>query len=302
MATVIFDIDDSGNQTTLDDDGYHVTRIVIVTDITPSGNDSVVYDAITDAGMPAIGDAHPTISTIKLKEINGRAISQTKAKLSLAYSRDDNDTTTKSESVARISASTSTEDVNTDKNGDAMETVYSVANSLASWTEYNEQFTAEVERPRLNFEFGYKTSLHPISDINAYLGKVNSTVWNGYAANTILCSNITVDQEGGDYSVNFSFVYNADTWIFEGKISEPRENLTVSTDVDLDLATGIKTFEVYESTDFSPLGFRFVNQIVSGLPDSLVITEYAASIALDIDIDTGTPDALVITEQVATIT
>ncbi|MBT8046396.1 MAG: hypothetical protein KJN67_04445 [Pontiella sp.] len=257
MATVIFDLDDPGNQTVLDVNGYRVDRIAIVEGLAPASKDRVVYDAITDAGVPDIGDVHPTISSIVCTKITGRAIDKTTARLVVSYKVDQGEASQSSDATATISATTTQEEQNVDKNGDAMDTIFVVTNTPFSWTIYDEQFTAQVEKPRPRFEFEYKSSTHPITGINTYLGHVNSVTWNGYAAGKILCTEIHAIPEGDQYQIKYVFVLNPDGWQFDARISEPVGNAASTTDTDLDLDTGIKSFDVYPTVSFAPLGFTF---------------------------------------------
>lgn len=257
MATVTVDLMDNANRTELTEDGYQVDRVLLVTGITKTANDSVVYDAITDAGVPDLGDNHPTISDCPLKKITGTALSPTKARLVLTYFRDDTESTSKADAIAVVTSTTTTEEQKTDKNGDEMETSYVVTVTPFAWTTYDERFTAQIEKPRTRFEFTYKSATHPISDIKTYMGKINSVIWNTFPVKTILCSEINAEPEGDDFQVTFVFLYNPDTWVFNALVSQPPGNLASSTDTDLDLDTGIKEFDVYGEVSFAPLGFVF---------------------------------------------
>lgn len=242
-------------------DGYTVERIAVINELTGTA-DQKLLNAISDAALPDIGDAHPQISTIKLISKRAEVIDTNTCRVVMTYAQDDNNTTTQANSVARISATTSIEETKLDINGAEMSTVYTVINSALSWSIFDEAFIAEVERPRLVFDFTYRTGLHPIDQINQYLGKVNSAVWNGYPVDTILCSNIQVSQEGAQYEVNFTFIYNDQGWQFTAKTEEPAGNIAGTTDPDLDTVTGTKEFDVYEQVDFNPLGFTFQGNIL----------------------------------------
>ena len=230
--------------------GYRADRIAIVSGVTGSAS-ARLYNAITDSGLPAYGSAHPSISTIYLNDITGDVIDPDTVKLTLSY-YDDPTNADGGETTSRASGTTTIEEVKLDINGDAMVTQYTGASiPIIS----GETFTAEVERPRVTFDFEFTSSTFPKSTIDTYLGKINSVIWNGYPVKTILCTAVNTDKQGDDYKIRISFAYNPDTWVFLAKTSyyPPLLDHPSNVDSSLDLATGTRPWDVYSTADFSPL-------------------------------------------------
>ena len=248
--TVIIDIED-GARISRTKDGYRADRIAIVQGVTGTASQRL-YNAITDAGLPAYGSAHPSISSIYLNDITGDVIDPETVRLTLSY-YDDPSSADGGQTTSRASGTTTVEETKLDINGDAMTTQYSLSTGGIIPAE---RFTAEVERPRVTFDFEYIVSTFPQTTIDTYLGKINSVIWNGYAVKTILCTAVNVSQQGDDYQVRISFAYNADTWAFLARTSNPPVLLAHPTDVDalLDLTTGTRPFDVYNTVDFTALG------------------------------------------------
>jgi len=247
------DFDKIDSRITETDNGFRIERTAIVTGVTGNA-DTRLINAMNDAQMPSIGDAHPQDSTIDLREKSGRVIDPETVAVTLVYYREDGSETGSSNATSRASATTSIEETKFDSSGNPLVTQY--VHSAGSVQVDRENFTAEVERPRVTFDFEYKSATFPQTDINTYLGKINSVIWNGYAVETILCTAVNVDQTGDDYRVRFSFAYNPDTWAFKARTQyTPSGAHPTNPDSDLNLTTGERPFDVYSTVDFTPLGF-----------------------------------------------
>jgi hypothetical protein len=231
-------------------DGFRVDRIALVSGVT-GDPDERLYNAITDAGLPDYGDEHPSISGIYLNELSADVIDPETVKVTLSY-YNDSATAEGGETTSRASGSTNIEETKLDINGDDMTTRYVDGSIIYPKVS----FTAEIERPRVTFDFEYTVSSFPKTTIDTYLGKINSVIWNGYAVETILCVAVDVNQEGSLYRVRISFAYNADTWAFLAKMptAPPLTAHATDPDSDLNLTTGIRPFDVYDQVDFVPLG------------------------------------------------
>lgn len=239
--------------------GYTVTRIAIVESV--SGNASTrIYNAINDAQLPNLGDAHPDISTITLNDISGEVIDNETVKVTMSYYNDPESATTQATAAVRATGSTALDETQTDVNGDRLyfkiaADVFGPGIAYESIT-----YTAEVERPRLSIEFNYTGTAYPHSDIQAYLGRVNDNVWNGYPAKSMLCSAINVNERGDNFDISYTFVNNEKGWQFLAALNEKNLNLPASvhpTDPTdgVDLYDAGKKFDVYQTADFSALGF-----------------------------------------------
>ena len=235
----------------LDKSGYRVDRIALVTSVTGSA-DERLFNAINDPALPNYGDVHPVISSIYLNDLSAEVIDPETVRVTLSYYDDPSTESGTGNATVRASATTVVEEVKFDINGDPLKTQYTVSSGVVD----HEPFTAEVERARVTWDFEFTSSTFPQADINAYLGKINSAAWNGYAVQTILCTAINVSQQGDDFNIRYSFAYNEDTWVFEARTkSQPIGDHPVNVDTSLDTTTGRRPFDVYETADFTPLGF-----------------------------------------------
>lgn len=241
----------------LTEDGYRAERVAMVSGVSGTAA-QVLYNAINDSQLPDIGDAHPEISDITLQSIDCQPAGGGQFRVVMSYYKDSGQTTTKASAEVRMSTGFAVEEQNTDSNGEAMTATYLAGTSLVK-----QVFTAEVERPRSTFEFEYTASAIPHGDINIYLGKINSTAWNGYAAGTILCAGIDARPAGSDYRVTYTFTYRAEGWNYQGKLlSNPYAVNPVSVapgDPDnlIDYDNQTKTFNVYLPVELNDLGFTF---------------------------------------------
>lgn len=238
----------------LDKDGYRATRIAIVSGVAGTA-ESVLYNAINDSQLPDIGDVHPDVSSITLQDIVCEPMSGGQYRVTMMYYKDSGQTGTSASAEVRANTGLAVEETSLDINGDSMVANYGTLGGAL----IRQRFTAEVERPRIVFDFEYTASAYPTTDINTYLGKVNSIAWNGYAPGTIMCSAINVDQAGAEYRVRYSFAYRVDGWQFRAKLAYaiPVFLVAEAPDYGIDLETGTKNFTVYNTVDFTPLGFTF---------------------------------------------
>jgi hypothetical protein len=231
--------------------GYRAERVAIVSGTTGTAAE-VLFNAINDAALPNIGDAHPDISTITLNDIVCDPLGGNRYKVVMSYYKDSGTTTTSSAAEARLVSGLSVEETHTDIDGQTLDTSFFLVGGISI---ARQRFTAEVERPRMSIGFEYTATGFPTNDINKYLGKVNSTIWNGYPAGSILCSSIDVDQNGDNFRVSYNFTYRPEGWQFKGKAAYHPDDIASAIDPGLDAETGIREWQVYRTVDFTPLGF-----------------------------------------------
>ena len=268
----------SSSRLRLDKNGYRAERIAQVSGVT--GNiDALLYNALNDAGLPNVGDVHPVIDNITLQTIETVDQGGGNYRVVMSYFNDLGTEAGIDNARYKGRVNASTEVIYRDRNGDVMQTEY-----LVEGLRVSEYFPAEIERAMLIMEFEYTDPFFPQAEINKYMGKINSTPWLGYAENTIYLAGISVDDQGENYSIKFSFQYNPETWIFSPTVAYHYNIIEAHPDrpdADLDLDSGTKDFEVYETVDFSPLGFKLTGPldfqagggafIVAGSPASLVV-------------------------------
>ena len=235
---------------TVNKNGKRIDRTAIVSGLTGDIN-TLLESAITDGALPNYGDAYPTDSAITLNSITAEPKSGGDYLIRMSYFTETGSETGSANATSRASATTVSEETKLDITGAAMTTQYIKDGAIIS-----ERFTADIERPRVTFDFEYISATFPQATINTYLGKINSVIWNGYAVETILCTAVNVSQQGAEYQVRMSFAYNADTWAFLARTSyaPPLTDHGTSPDAGLDNATGTRPYDVYSTVDFTALG------------------------------------------------
>lgn len=251
-----------GSTITRDKNGWRIERIGLITIALDGGSppsaDAILYMAATDGSLPALGDAHPSIATVYLETITAEPVAAGKFRVRLIYT-DQPGFPAASNIDIRVSAATAPDTTGKDNLDADMSTVYRTQNDVDnSWFSY-EFFTADIERPRATIEFTYTVAGDfPQSLIDTYLGKLNSAAWNGYAEKTVMCQAVNVTPQGDDWRVSITFVYNAAGWLYTAQIAAPVEQVVTWTDVNLNTTTGRKTFEIYNTVDFTPLGLVLI--------------------------------------------
>lgn len=234
----------------IDKNGFRVERVAHVSDVS-GNNDAQLYRAITDSDLPRVGDPHPVVPNVTVQTLTASPLGGGRYRVVIVYARDTDATGGSDESTVRVSGNTTLEEVKTDASGARLVTYYVSGNSF-----FTKRFTAEIEKPRLIYDFSYTAKRFPKRELDTYLGKVNSRRWNGYGEKQVLCTGVNVDEQGDDFLVRFTFAINEDTWKYFGVI--PRQNVQLNPQLPdplLNLETGVRPFDVYASVDFTPLGF-----------------------------------------------
>lgn len=257
---VKFDIK-QGSTITRDKNGWRIERIGLVTfdlDTSPPAVDAILHAAATDGSLPALGDPHPSISTVYLHTITAEPVSAGKFRVRLIYTDDPGYPSTDNIAI-RVSAATAPDTTGKDRDNLDLTTIYRTQNDIDnSWFSV-EYFQANIERPRATIEFTYTvTGTFPKSLIDGYLGTINATTWNGYPLETVMCQAVDVSPQGDDWRVVFRFVYNPDGWAYEAQIAAPVAQVVEFTDVGLNSTTGRKEFDIYPIAEFNTLGLNLV--------------------------------------------
>lgn len=246
---------------TQDRNGYRAERVAIVTGITGNA-DALLFNAMNDAALPDIGDSHPEISGITLQSMKSEPLGGGNYRIIMSYFSDIGSNVGSENARFVATATTSNEEVYRDINDNIMQTEYSVGGAIVS-----QYFTAEIERPRLSWQFTYTATDFPQYELDNYLGAINSVPWLGYAAETIMCSDIRVSDDGLNFRVVFSFQHNAEGWQFKAQVAYHFNTINAHPtrpDADLDLDTGTKVYPIYALADFTPLGFNFAGALNFG--------------------------------------
>lgn len=260
MATVNIDITE-GTTISRDANGDRVERVALVTGVAGVA-DLRIQAAIDDAGLPNIGDVHPSIPEIYLTSIRGDALDSETVRVTLTYTNEPGYPLSLNVKKS-VSATTTPQPTTTDKDGIDMWAIYETLSDVAQTPPVatKENFTANVETPMASIEFEWTidnspgTTPYPQSVINNNLGYVNSGTWNGYPARSVLCTAVSVYQQGLGYRVSASFSYNPQLWEYNAMVAVPVNQIDSSTDPTLDTSTGIKNFKVYGEAAFADAEF-----------------------------------------------
>lgn len=245
MATVIEDTIEASS-ISVSRDGYSIIRTFKIYGVTGVANIRQ-YNAIKDAGLPAIGSTHPATgltaytavrkSCAPVDQSNGIfAITVEYALINESLVPDDT-----AAPVESVGASVSEQATNIDINGDPLVVTYDGKPQTG---------TINVMKPNFVLGFDRLETGSPVALAAAYVGFVNSDTFKGFPANTLLCTRI--EGSGNDttgWNVHYEFQYNAQFWL--STVVYQDENGIVPSDVTV--GDGIEVFDVYDSVAFSGL-------------------------------------------------
>lgn len=112
-----------------------------------------------------------------------------------------------------------------------------------------------VRLPNAVIEFGRLEVNSPRDRATTHVGTTNSGTWNGYVANTILCTGITgTTRDGGvTYDVRYSFeqrIAGGDGWDVTVVYKDPRTNKPITPLVD---GVSKDVYQIYPQSNFGLL-------------------------------------------------
>jgi len=254
--TVVTDLV-AAHSISFDGDGYTTQRIYLV-DGVGGLPESRLYNAMTTAGIPQYGEAHPILPDVIVTKVDAKPEgSGGQVRVTVSYSLPDpatidtslpDDPTPK---TTTLSSNVANEKVSRDINGEFMIVTWS--GGVFS-TKY---VSADVQKPQLSVSFKRIESSIPKGIIANYLGKINSVPWSGFPAKTWLCSSIdATEDKPGIFNVDYSFTYNADDWRLQVYMNLTQEQID-ELPPNVDTGNGFGIFDVYETADFNSLGMTF---------------------------------------------
>jgi len=244
-----------------------IKRIVIVDGLgeasDPGGWVAIMDEAFDAAGI-SVGDAHPDISTIYLQDAEVEALDKHQVKLTLTYARLDFRFISGFEDGAvEVGASVIARETNKDKNGTEMFLSYSYPKGyqrsphdtpLTEASEADVQgHMATVMWPQVVWTVNQVETISKAdlkTKAKTYVGKVNSGVWDGCAAGTVLCMRIQGRSTDGGvhFNVQYEYEYRAETW--DHIALYIRDNGKPPPETD---ANSLKTYRLQSEADFSSL-------------------------------------------------
>ena len=233
-ATVIIDMLDGAASLR---ETVHETDIIRVAIV--QGLDNTILDAheiqaraLSAAGMPELGDFHPTVTHILCteREVEVMGNDPTKARVFLTYGvpdfRPDINTAPRIRVGSVVQSVTTSQDIN----GNPIDLFHKVQvrkvtsgdlvwedppnNTIPKLREIRDTAVIEVLRPMMTFDLERLEAGSPANIARRFVGTFNGTSWAGYRAGLILCLGILGDSDDGGqtFITSYAFQYNPQGW------------------------------------------------------------------------------------------
>lgn len=260
MATIIDIIE--GSEVREGGEGYEATRIFVVEVAEGTAASAKCYAALTASGIPARGEAHPTIPGLVAEQrsatpLAGKARNKIIVKIGYRV-LSATDIADSGAAVMEVSATLSAETTSRDSQGRliyTMQTLYELdadGSFKSAKTEYNlQQF--ELQVPTVVLTYKRKQTRNPARDALEFLGKVGDfrKTTNPYTA-PWLCTSIegTTENGGQTYDASFQFMFKKYGWL--GRI--PRIEFVGGSVLAPKIDSRDWLVSLYEATSFAPLG------------------------------------------------
>lgn len=254
-----------GSRGRYDAEGWQeLERTATVEGLSSSGQQQLV-DAIEADGMPAIDDAHPSVSALRLAEMAPEALGPGKAKVRLVYKR-----LAGSEVLIpggggdvkpTIEVGTTLQQVEANKDiaGNLISVTYNgtkkppgdLATQIGTYSRLQPQTSITIKR---------REWASPLSKSRTYVGTTNSQSWEGdpsAEANTWLCTAIigTSSDGGAHYEVSYAFQHCGATETGTWDVNVYWRGSDGKIPSDIEPGTGIVLVSVYGQLDFDNLNF-----------------------------------------------
>jgi hypothetical protein len=261
MANVkVSDLADEA-QVTSDENGVTALRKFLVTELSGSASGRL-FEAINTPGIPIRGQTHPGLNGIVVKSVNAVPVPGcvSAAWVLVSYASPTFNTQTPSETATptyRMSGTVQEEETTEDKDGNQMvlnHTKTSVAENGQNIDTVLPPQPAKVsvQRPMQYFQCDRPEPLPFNYDkVHNFVGRVNSVPWRNFAARTVLCSTIDVEESGDRANVSYQFqIKPVGTWVARLVYIDPETGAPVEAPLE---NVGIKNFLVYPEAEFNQL-------------------------------------------------
>ncbi len=223
-----------GNLARLTEAGWELDRIALITGVSGYDGYAKLVAATGVAGLPAIGDNHPYVTTAYLREMSLISMDTETVKLRLLYQDRWSDVS------IEVGSSLVQVETNKDKDGEVLSVSY------GSETDQSPMVSKMIATRTLIIR---KRELFAPEDLaRTYVGKVNSLTWRGDGSRKWMCNAINGgSQDGGAHWDNiYEFQFRDDTWDvevvwFDSATGRPPDDADVTA------------VEIYETIDFNAL-------------------------------------------------
>jgi hypothetical protein len=246
---------------TSDENGVSAVRKFLVDGLTGSASGRLI-EALNTPGVPVKGQTHPDLNGIVVKSVQAvpAPMSPSKAFVIITYSAPTFNSQTPSETATptyRMSGTVQDEETSEDKDGNQM-----VLNHTKTSVDENgdvvetvlpaQPAKVSVQRPMQYFQCDRPEPLpFNYNKVHDFVGRVNSVPWRNFAARSVLCSTIDVDEVGDRANVSYQFTIKpVGTWDVRLVYIDPETGAPVENPIQ---GTGIRDFRVYPEADFNQL-------------------------------------------------
>lgn len=221
-----------------------VTEIYWNSDLDLTGQNTLAQ-AFTGA-IPAIDSAHPNaqFQDLKVSSIRADLAGAGKARVTVRYTIPPLQI---GDSLFWVESSLTPQRTNVDRNGDRITTTDA---------EGNEQgHPVDIGAPQISLRWQQAESSSPISNIQAFLGKLNQSDIYGFTARQLLCTRLDGQKrsaaDGGGWLVDYAFSYNPNGWEVEVIATQSDGTYVANPTGD-----EVTVYEVIGQADFSTLGLE----------------------------------------------
>lgn len=237
-----------GATLTVSSTGIEAQRVARVSGLRGPAADRL-NEALQSAGMPHIGDPHPTIGGLFATTLSVKPNGSNDAIVTIRYQS--RSATNGDASMMTVGSSVTQVSSNLDSTGNIISVSYSPTGST---TDLLTQ-TARVSRltPQTTLQFTRTESASPLAKARRYVGAINQTTIFESAPGKWLCVGIDGKSSdgGASYQVTYAFQLNTEGWQPTVSYTDPS---TRQTPLDLVEGVGTKRIKVYPEAEFKELG------------------------------------------------
>jgi len=223
----------------------------------------MLTEACAAAGIPALGDRHPSDVTLIVRRKSARPLGPDSARVTVEYAPPDpltqepqEDPSQAVHGVIEVGATVQQATTQLDVNGRQITVQHTYNEGTAQQQTVVTGADVDIYVPQHILRATRRERYSPHDTAKKYVGRINYLgIW-GYGARELLSTRISgVSNDGGQsYEVTYEFQYNADTW---DATLVYRDQKTGLPPQGLRAGEGIKTVQIYPTISFSGLGLQF---------------------------------------------
>lgn len=237
-----------GSACRLSADGFEADRVATVSGLSGDAADRL-RAAVEAAGIPRIGDAHPTITSLYAQRLDVVPDGATAAVVTIHYRS--RAAEMGQPPVVEVGSSVVQTTTDTDDTGERVTVSYSPTGETADTKTQGARLS--VMAPQTTLRFARTEDANPLAKARSFVGTINRTAVFDSDAGTWLCTAIGGRSTGGGgaYEVTYEFQYQDQGWQPTASYTDPQTNRPPSDVVD---GLGVKTVHIYREKEFKELG------------------------------------------------